>query len=245
MGRQLGWFLTSSGWTSNIGRHFCWDFHSETDDVEGDVRGIADAPAPERKEIEKALLQFLGEIDQVPPTHSAVKIAGRRAYSLARARKEVHLTARPVMIHELSIRRFEYPSLELDIKCGSGTYVRALGRDLAAALNTTAVMSALTRTSIGAFQVDDALSLDDLDSEALTKHLQPALAAVPHLRRICLHERELGEIRHGRPVVMNRIERKLDVHESSEYAALNSAGELAAIVQEKRGGEFWPISNFQ
>src|SRR5262249_43555691 len=127
--------------------------HSETDDTEGEITLIEGAPQPARAEIEAALSKFIGDIEQRPPAHSAVKIAGRRAYKLARQGRAVEIAPRTVTIHSLNILRYDYPELELVVECGSGTYIRSLGRDLASALGTAAVMSALERTAVGGFRV--------------------------------------------------------------------------------------------
>jgi tRNA pseudouridine55 synthase len=229
----------SYGGTFLLGRR------SETDDMEGQVELLENALEPTRADVEKVLPRFLGEIQQRPPAHSAINVAGRRAYELARKGKLVELAARPVTIHNLSIGRYEYPELELDIECGSGTYVRALGRDLAAALGTAAVMSALQRTAIGPFHVEDAVPLDELTLEAMQQHLQPALCAVSDLPSIDLSPAELAEIRHGRPIAL-----RADgcVHaakpQAAELAAVDAGGELVAILFEKRPGELWPAMNF-
>jgi tRNA pseudouridine55 synthase len=222
---------------------FLLGHRSETDDVEGEVTAIMGARPPSHQALNDALPQFLGDIEQVPPAHSAVKVGGRRAYKLARAGKTIELSPRTVTIHRLEIRRYEYPELELDVECGSGTYVRSLGRDLAAALGTFAVMSALQRISIGGFHVDDAIALDQLTAEAVRRNLQPAISAVGGLQRVHLDDWQLGELRHGRPAAM--IRSSIDPHFDAnvEYAAVNAAGELCAIVREKRAGELWPVTN--
>src|SRR5262249_44412103 len=128
---------------------------SDTDDVEGEIQPSENACEPSRAALDRVLPQFVGEIAQRPPAHSAIKVAGWRAYKLARQGKAVSLAARPVVIHRLAIGRYAYPELEVEIECGSGTYVRALGRDIAASLGTAAVMATLERTAIGPFCVED------------------------------------------------------------------------------------------
>jgi len=218
--------------------------HSETDDLEGEVTEITEAHVPSRLEIDQTLPQFLGPIEQVPPAHSAVKIGGRRSYSLARAGKAVELAPRTVSIYQLAIRRYEYPLLELDIRCGSGTYVRSLGRDLAASLGTSAVMSALERTAIGGFHVRDSLPLDEATQEAIARHMQSALSAVGVLPRISFDELQLIELRHGRPIARNDSQEPVSDSLAPKYAAIDAAGELVGIVREKRPGELWPEVNF-
>jgi tRNA pseudouridine55 synthase len=216
---------------------------SETDDVEGQVEKVLGSRQPTGAEIEAALPKFLGEIQQVPPAHSAINIAGRRAYQLARKGKVVELTARPVTIHRLSVASYTYPELELEIECGSGTYVRALGRDLAAVLGTTAVMSALVRTAIGRFRVENAIAPDEFSAETLVCRMQPALDAVPDLPRVELGPAELIEIRHGRPIALFANVGSKPRNDAREWAAIDVAGQLVAILRERRAGQLWPVCN--
>jgi tRNA pseudouridine55 synthase len=225
---------------------------SPTDDLEGEIELLADAAQPSREAVEAALPEFLGEIQQRPPAHSAIKVGGQRAYERARRGDVFELTARTVTIHRLAIRRYEYPELELEIECGSGTYVRSLGRDLAAAMGTAGVMSALVRTAIGDFRVEDAVPLDTLTAEKLLEHLQPALSAVANLQRIQLNDGQLAEIRHGRPIRKPRplgaVPGKIPPAEAgspAEWAAIDAAGKLVALLAEKNGGELWPVRNFE
>jgi tRNA pseudouridine55 synthase len=217
---------------------------SETDDVEGEVVPVADAPTPSRESLDNALKQFVGDIEQRPPAHSAIKLAGRRAYKLARRGVAVEIAPRPVTIHSISVRRYVYPNLELDIECGSGTYVRSLGRDLGAALGTAAVMSALVRTAIGRFCIQDAIALDDLRAETLSQHLQPALTIVDNLPRVALSEAQLLEIRNGRPILSSWIAGDLQPLHGSELIVADSSGQLVGILYETKPGELWPAMNF-
>ena len=116
---------------------------SPTEDIEGEVTELPDAPVPTREQIEAAARRFVGRIEQRPPAFSALKIRGRPAYKLARQGKPVELAPRPVEIYRIEVKKYRYPELVLEIDCGGGTYVRSLGRDLAESLGTAAVMSAL------------------------------------------------------------------------------------------------------
>lgn len=220
---------------------------SATDDTEGEVELVAGAPEPTRAQVEAALPQFLGDIEQRPPAHSAIKIDGQRAYDLARRGEDFELPARTVSIYRLEVLRYDYPELELAIDCGSGTYVRSLGRDLAAALGTAAVMSALVRTAIGDFRVEDSVALDELTNDTLSQHLQPALAALRRLPQIVLTEKQLIELRHGRPIEMRNLQRPLanPAAPIPEWAAIDPAGRLAAILFEKHPNQLWPARNFE
>lgn len=229
---------------------FLLGHRSETDDTEGEVIPLTDPPMPSRHEIDQVLPQFTGDIQQRPPDHSAVKLAGKRAYKLARRGIAVEIAPRAVTIHSINIRRYEYPQLEVDVICGSGTYIRSLGRDLGAALGTAAIMTALERSAIGNFNIKDAITPDDLDLEALVCCLQPALVAIPDLPRVVLTDAQLIEIRNGRPILSSWLALEptpIGIGQGQgafELAALDSTGGLAALLYEKRPGELWPAMNF-
>lgn len=177
---------------------------SDTDDVTGTVVETGEpgrhAPAPGRDEIEALLPRFVGRIVQVPPQFSAVHVQGRRAHQLARKGAPVEIPPREVDVHRLELRSYDYPQLELDIECGSGTYVRSIGRDLGRLLGCGAVMSGLVRTRIGEFRLENALDLAVLTRESFSSHCVPPLAAVAHLpSQVCTAD-ELREIGYGRPI---------------------------------------------
>jgi tRNA pseudouridine55 synthase len=231
---------------------FLLGHRSDTDDAEGEVLAQSDAQIPDRVQLEQVLPSFLGEIQQRPPAYSAIKSGGRRAYQLARQGRAPELAARAVVVHSISVERYDYPELEFAIECGSGTYVRALGRDIAAALGTAAVMTALRRTAIGPFRVEDALALENLSRESLQQHLRPPLVALAQLPRVVLTDTDLTEIRYGRTIKKPAIEISATQAASPserktapECAAVNGKGELVAILRQKHAGEFWPKHNFE
>lgn len=221
---------------------------SDTEDVEGSVTLLEDRPIPTRADLEATLTRFTGRILQRPPAFSALKLRGRRAYSLARQGEAFELAPRPVDVHRLGIERYDYPELALEIVCGSGTYVRSLGRDIALAAGTGAVMAALVRESVGDFRRTASLPLADLTATTLEQHLQPALAAVAHLPSVILDEASLGLLRVGAMAPRQGVEKAEEPaspHADSQQfhvAAINQAGELAAIVVARQ--KFWaPVKN--
>src|SRR5262245_38371438 len=197
---------------------------SDTEDIEGSVVELPSPPIPTQAQIEAAIPRFIGQIDQRPPAYSALKIAGRRAYKMARRGDAVDLAPRPVEVYDLQIIRYDYPELELLVRCGSGTYIRSLGRDLAAAVGTGAVMSVLRRLAVGPFEVKDALATDKLDILATRSHLLAPTLAVEQLPRITLDNHELSYIAQGRSITDRWGTTE------TEIAAMNSLGELAAIL---------------
>ena len=210
---------------------------SETDDTDGDVQAYAECSRPSEDCLRRLATQFIGRIEQIPPAYSAVKIAGRRAYALARQGAPVDLAPRPVVVHDLQILEYEYPRLTLDIHCGSGVYVRALGRDLAKAAGSRAVMSSLVRTAVGQFTLDDAVTSDQLRADTLSDWLQPAAAAIGHMPSVTLHHAEVDALRFA-TMLPNRWNRPED-----ELAALDPQGRLVAILKRK-GDQYRPWRNF-
>jgi tRNA pseudouridine55 synthase len=210
---------------------------SDSDDLECEVVELEDSPVPTIEQIADAIPQFLGTIQQRPPIFSAIKVKGRRAYDLARAGKEVQLEPRPVMIHDLKVVRYEYPELVLDIRCGSGTYIRSLGRDLAEALGTAAVMSSLERTAVGEFTVQSTVALSDISSDSLETHLLPAENAVRHLVSMTFSEEEVRQLNNGLSI-------KRPSHGfERELAAYDSEGQFIGIVAPRDLDQLRPIHN--
>ena len=119
---------------------------------------------------------------------------------LARQGRQPQLAARPVEIHRIEVKAYEYPELVLDVACGSGTYIRSLGRDLAESLGTAAVMSGLVRTAIGSFRIEDAVAPGGLNRDNWLRWLQPPLRAVECLPRVQLSPDEVVRIRNGLPI---------------------------------------------
>jgi tRNA pseudouridine55 synthase len=143
---------------------------STTGDKEGEISEIS-TKKPSSEEITAVVESFIGEIDQVPPIYSAIKIDGKRAYNLARSGKKVEMQSRKVNIHSISDIRYEYPVVSFMGRVGSGTYIRSLAADIGEKLGTGAYMSNLRRTSIGDASIDQALAKSDLTPENLQKIL--------------------------------------------------------------------------
>ncbi|HYX43797.1 MAG TPA: tRNA pseudouridine(55) synthase TruB, partial [Acidimicrobiales bacterium] len=147
-------------------------------DADGEVVATHDMAGVTLDEVRKAATRFLGEIDQVPPMVSAVKVGGRRLHELARAGVEVERAARPVVVHRFDVHPGpEAGVVRISVDCSAGTYVRALAADLGAALGGGAHLRRLRRTAVGSFPVADARPLDDVGPEALL----PPAEAVRHL----------------------------------------------------------------
>jgi tRNA pseudouridine55 synthase len=167
-----------------------------TDDAEGAL--LESRPTDEITEaaVRTALGAFVGEIDQVPSAVSAVKVGGRRAYARVRAGEDVELPPRRVTVHALHVTGLELPDVRLSVHCSSGTYVRAIARDLGEALGVGGHLTALRRTAVGPFTLADARTLDELtDQLTITPIADAARASFPALD---LDDDQAADVRVGR-----------------------------------------------
>jgi tRNA pseudouridine55 synthase len=215
---------------------------SPTEDVEGEVTELNNPPIPTAEQIERALGALTGIIEQRPPAFSALKVAGRRAYDLARRGQAVTLAPRLVTVHRLNLIELCYPKLVLDIQCSAGTYVRSMGRDLAQSLGTAAVMSELVRTRVGRFSVEEAIDPRELTLPALREALQPPQAAVTELPAIALNDGQIEHLAHGRTLTAEAGPRV--IREGALAVALDGRGAMAAIVKREAGNLLSPYINF-
>ncbi|WLD12235.1 tRNA pseudouridine(55) synthase TruB [Planctellipticum variicoloris] len=201
---------------------------SDTEDITGNVTVRGDAGPIRRADLESLLPEFTGEILQRPPAYSALHVAGQRAYDLARAGQAVDLAPRPVRIDRLHLSDFALPDFELEITCGSGTYVRSLGRDLGERLGCGAVMTALVREAVGAFELSSAIAADPLDLDAIKAALAPCRAAVAHLPSVTIPADALLALRQGKPLAAAPPERS---EIGRQVAILSEAGDLLGIAE--------------
>lgn len=152
-----------------------------TDDREGERQEVSVAEPPAEGAIRSALARFTGEFLQRPPAHSAIKIGGRRAYKLARRGEAPKIEPRPVTVHAIDLVEYEWPFVELDLRCGKGLYVRSLARDLGGALGAGGHCASIRRTAVGPFTLEMARPVDDLPEPLTAGDLIPierALALV-------------------------------------------------------------------
>lgn len=219
-----------------------WGEARDTDDAEGKLTGGSDA-RPTAAEIRAILPRFTGEIDQVPPTYSAVKIDGQRAYALARAEVAVVLEPRRVLIERIQL--LDVPDRNhalFEVVSGKGAYMRSLARDLASALGTLGHIAALRRTMVGPFTEADAIPLDKVQalghSGALAERLLPVKAALADIPALDLTEAEARRLQRGQTVAVLPVVRRLPekiVSKDAVFCAM-AADRPVALVQIK-GGE--------
>jgi len=162
-----------------------------TDDLEGEVVATEPMSGLTLENVKPLLQLFEGKIQQVPPMYSAIQVNGKRLYELARAGEDVEVPVREVVVYKidtLAWRPGEFPEIDVAIACGSGTYIRAIARDLGASLNTGGVLASLIRTQSSGFELTDSLTLEELESQLHQQIYQPIppTAALNHLTAITL-----------------------------------------------------------
>ena len=135
---------------------------SSTDDLEGEMRTVEVDEPPTLEAITQACARWTGSVMQTPPAYSAIKVGGQRAYAMARRGEHVELAARKVRIDSIEVLGYTWPNLELRVRCGKGTYIRSLGRDIGAVVGAGGVLTALRRTRVGRFELAQAQRLGDL-----------------------------------------------------------------------------------
>ena len=203
---------------------------SDTDDAEGELVPSAGAAPPPREALEAALEPFRGPIMQVPPTYSAVKVEGRRMHREARKGNPVEAAPRPVTVHELRLDRYEWPELDLHLRCSSGTYARGIARDLGEVLGVGGYMSRLVRTRVGTLDIAQAVPPDEVEPVHLLG-IESALKAFPRLN-VSLQQR--SRLVRGQPL---RTPPGFPVTEEPCFAWVE--GEVVAMVSFVEGGAFF------
>jgi tRNA pseudouridine55 synthase len=212
-----------------------WGMETNTDDAEGEPARTS-ALRPTREAVEDLLPQFTGTIMQVPPAFSAIKIAGERAYVLARGGEEVRAEARPVQIAHLAlIDTPDNETSEFEISCGKGTYVRALARDMGRCLGCFGHVVSLRRTRVGPFDESEAVTLEELEALAqegdLKAYLQPIEAALDELVKINVTPPDAARLLQGQPVLL----RGRDAPIISGEAFAVSEGSIVALCRMEAG----------
>jgi tRNA pseudouridine55 synthase len=183
-----------------------WGEARDSDDAEGAVTATSDK-RPSSEKIEKTLVGFVGAIRQTPPSYSAIKVEGERAYDLARDGEAFALEPRTVFIKSAKLLALPDPDhAEFEIRCGKGAYVRAWVRDLALALDTFGHVCALRRTRVGAFCVEDAIGLETLKgfmhSPAAFEHLRPISTALDGIPALAVSGPDAVRLRSGNPILI-------------------------------------------
>ncbi|MGA8256164.1 MAG: tRNA pseudouridine(55) synthase TruB [Nocardioides sp.] len=198
---------------------------TSTDDAEGETLSTASVADVTEEQVRSALIAFVGEIDQVPTAVSSIKVDGKRAYQRVRDGEEVELAPRRVTVHELAVHDVALPDVRISVRCSSGTYIRAIARDLGKALGVGGHLTALRRTAVGAFDLGAARTLDQLgESFAVLPIAEAARATFPTLDLDDDQERDV------------RVGRALDVSLGGLCALFAPDGTFLALYEPRDDG---------
>jgi tRNA pseudouridine55 synthase len=227
-----------------------WGRSTTTLDREGETTGTSDV-RPTVAQVEAALPAFVGEIQQIPPQYSAIKVDGERAYDLARAGEAFELAARAVVVHAARVSAApDADHVEIEVECGKGTYVRSIVRDLAAALGAEAHVSALRRTRVGPFGEDRAIPLENLEDmshkAALPEVLLPVETALDDIPALAVTAEDAFRLAQGRPIVLvpRQVENlKARLTCGSRLVSAMDGDRLVALA-EMRAGKLNPVRVF-
>ena len=221
---------------------------STTDDIDGEMTP-GEAAVPERAAVEAALAGYRGQIEQVPPDHSAVHVGGKRAYELARGGEKPEIAARTVTIHSLDLTGWdtadaEKPMAELDVHCSAGTYIRSLARDLGQQLGCGAYLGALTRTASGPFAIESAHSLEHVRTELAAGNLGSLLlspdAGLDHIPMVRIPDADREAIARGqiirvRGTISGAVDPAVVLEQADVVRVLDERGSLAAMAHVTKG----------
>ena len=237
--------------------HISWGASTATQDAEGEVIASSDV-RPEPVAVAEVLKTFVGEIEQVPPKFSAIKVNGERAYDLAREGEEVELQARKVELFEATLDPDSTPETAvIHVTCGKGFYIRALVRDLAFELGAEGHVTLLRRTRVGAFEMKTCTDKSVLEAaetpEVCRNHLIPLEAPLDDIPKLDIQSSQLFRLRNGNDVQLLPNElRDFEVQrvimpgeDSDDRLALIMEHDQAVALGEIRAGRFQPIRVFQ
>jgi len=234
-----------------------WGVSTETQDREGKTTAES-AVRPSREAIAEALKAFVGEFKQVPPQYSAIKVDGERAYDLARAGEDVELEPRQVVVHEAEVGGTDGEDLvTIRVRCGKGFYIRALVRDLAAALGAEGHVWRLRRTAVGPFREAQSVTLDDLQllgqKGAASERLNPVETALDDIPALAINGEDAFKLRQGRPIVLlphvmetlkPKFRDRTIAGQDASRAALALFQGKAVALGDVRAGQFKPTRVF-
>ncbi|MDY6925223.1 MAG: tRNA pseudouridine(55) synthase TruB [Pseudomonadota bacterium] len=223
-----------------------WGISTDSLDREGEITARSDV-RPDVGAVRAALPAFVGEIDQVPPQFSAIKVDGQRAYDLAREGTEFELASRRVTIHEAAVTAApDADHVEITMRTGKGVYVRSLARDLAIMLGAEGHVSALRRERVGPFSTENAVTLDFLTDlvhrDAASEGLLPVATALDDIPELAVTDQDAFSLRQGRPIVLlpRQVETlKSRLREGSRTVSAFQGQTLVALGQ-LRAGRFEP-----
>lgn len=205
---------------------------SDTDDADGTVAENAAAVPPTEDAVRAALARFVGELTQVPPAYSALKVGGKRSHELARGGAAAPLAARPVRVYAARLLGYLWPHADVEIECGKGTYVRSIARDLGAALGVGGLVLTLRRTRVGPFTAEQGIGLE-AGADAARARLAPLDRALADLPRTTLDGEAARRFCHGQAV---EIPLGIPGSDAGRVAVYGPTNEILGLAGRPEGG---------
>lgn len=227
--------------------------HSPSQDTETEITRPTGLPIPVLNSLKEAAAGMVGQIQQTPSAYSAIHINGKRAYERIRQGEVFEMPSRDVQIDSIEVSDYDYPKLTLTIQCGSGTYIRSVGADLAKEIGSCAVMTALKRTSVGPFNLEQTIDIETLKQGDLNSLILPATMAVENLPKILVQPPDIqkihfGQLIEGDPIRNDSSRESLSnlkatrppngtspTKKPEEIAAVSAEGQLIALLRPKKG----------
>jgi len=204
---------------------------STTDDADGQITENRAAIPPTRQQVDDALIHFVGEIEQVPPAVSALKLDGVRAYELVRQGKGPKLDARVVSIRDIRVKNYDWPWVDVEVDCGKGTYIRSIARDLGDMLGCGGLVQTLRRTRVGLFTAEQGITID---ADAASVRLLPLAMAVTTLPRVTLEPDIVKRLQDGQ-FVRHPLPYPLG-NPTQPIAVFQPTGEFVGTIRAMPGG---------
>lgn len=185
------------------------------------------------KQVRAAIMSFTGAYDQIPPMYSALKVDGRKLYELARAGKEVERKPRTVQIREIEVKSIELPLVEMRIVCSKGTYIRTLCHDIGVMLKCGGAMETLTRSRVGIFRIEDALTLNELeklrDENRISDVIIPPDAVFDRDRAVVVNEKGLRPVQNGNALTGTQLTERIQFADKERVRVYDGEGRFYGI----------------
>lgn len=225
---------------------------TDTQDITGQVLSKADEEtlaSLDGEQVRESILQFLGGYEQIPPMYSALKVNGKKLYELARAGKEVERKPRPVTISELEILEMDLPRVRFRVVCSKGTYIRTLCHDIGERLFVGGVMESLTRSRVGIFGIDNALTLEELeqlrDENRISDVIISSDAVFPELRAVKVGDNAVRLLQNGNRIPENLLAQGISLEDGEEVRMYDGTGRFYGIYQyHVRSHDAKPVKMF-
>lgn len=225
---------------------------TDTQDISGQVLSKADEETLahlDEGQVRENILHFLGGYEQLPPMYSALKVDGKKLYELARAGKEVERKPRPVTIHELEILELSLPTVRFRVVCSKGTYIRTLCHDIGERLSVGGAMESLTRSRVGIFGIDNALTLAEFeklrDEDKISDVIIPPDAVFPNLRAVTVADNAVRLLQNGNRIPGSLLAQGISLEDGEEIRMYDEAGLFYGIYKyHVRGRDAKPVKMF-